>query len=1006
MMIKRILEHSSIFIVMNIVIVILGIYSYLQLKIQLLPNLPVSNIYISIINPNVKPELIEKYTTRPFEEIFSHVDGIISILADSELGESKITLTIADKIPINQAINQVRDLIIKNRSLLPEGAKDPIVSTESFSNLPMMYIGLMSNNSLPSADEIDLIKKKLKYVDGVASVSSFGITEKAVYINIDPAKLAKYHIPLENVLASLTLQSSDFSGGKLSNQYKTEYISFDSVINKISDFDNISLDSNNVAVKLKNVANIAISDKEATSFAYSGMNKIVLLGIFTKSNSNPIDVANSVREFLDNYERTNKQFKFQIIIDNSQDILQAFQEVKKTLLEAVVLVSVIVLLLMGSVRYSIIAICSIPISIASCFIVIYLLGYTINTITMLAIVLSIGLVVDDSIVVIENAEHYYHKNRNALESILQAMRTLFLSVLILMVTLIVIYIPIFFIKGAVAKILQEFASSVIACLVTSFIVAFTSTPLLFLKLANNSHENRFAKIVNLTLSLIMRKYTSSLFFIIRNIKTFLFLVVIVTLSGMYIAVNKIKIEVEPFETTDTIIITNIFATNTNLSYIHHYMEKITKIIKDDDNIKYILRIEESPRSIIYVILKDKSKALLTFNNIESKLKKVAVAGDLSVKFAQSKNAGSVTGNIELNFYVNNQSSMKNNWEAIHFIRENSKNLFSNVIAIAPSLVQDYKFLCDQDKLFQYGLTQRDISDTLDILFNARKISNFKHYDNIYDVIARSDIKFGQMLRNVQNMLISVPKNSESIIQLKDICMITKVNTVSQILRYNEQYSIEVIATAKAGIKLQEAVNFLDQLNRKLPNDTNIIYTDQTQMLIDSTSSFTILITIAVLGLYLLMFGRFNNLVISLIILVGGIPVALSVAMLSLYFTQGGLNIYTEISLITLAGLITKHSVLLCSAIYQKQREGEMYLKAIIAGSVSRIRAILITSLAMSIGLLSLFFDTGNYSNSRFQMAMVLVTGIVAGSILTVYIVPCFYTIYSSFTIKGSNSNSI
>jgi multidrug efflux pump subunit AcrB len=256
------------------------------------------------------------------------------------------------------------------------------------------------------------------------------------------------------------------------------------------------------------------------------------------------------------------------------------------------------------------------------------------------------------------------------------------------------------------------------------------------------------------------------------------------------------------------------------------------------------------------------------------------------------------------------------------------------------------------------------------------------------------------------MLIPVPKNSESIIQLKDICMITKVNTVSQILRYNEQYSIEVIATAKAGIKLQEAVNFLDRLNRKLPNDTNIIYTDQTQMLIDSTSSFTILITIAVLGLYLLMFGRFNNLVISLIILVGGIPAALSVAMLSLYFTQGGLNIYTEISLITLAGLITKHSVLLCSAIYQKQQEGQMYLKAIIAGSVSRIRAILITSLAMSIGLLSLFFDIGNYSNSRFQMAMVLVTGIVAGSILTVYILPCVFLIYCNFITKNNKSLSV
>jgi multidrug efflux pump subunit AcrB len=202
------------------------------------------------------------------------------------------------------------------------------------------------------------------------------------------------------------------------------------------------------------------------------------------------------------------------------------------------------------------------------------------SVVLLAMVLAIGLVVDDSIVVIENAEHYYRKNKDALTSILQVIYSLFLSVLILMFTLVVIYVPILFIKGEVGKILQEFALSVIACLVMSFIVAFTLTPILFLKLANNTHESKFAQIVNKTLDMITYKYTGSLFFIIRHAKIFLSLVAIVVAAGTYVAVNNMKIEIEPFEKKDMLILTNTFMVNTNLSYIHHYMEKITKIIKD------------------------------------------------------------------------------------------------------------------------------------------------------------------------------------------------------------------------------------------------------------------------------------------------------------------------------------------------------------------------------------------------------------------------------------------
>lgn len=996
-MMRKTLQHSSFFIVVNLIVVLLGIYAYSQLKIQLTPQLPASDIYISIVNPGVKPDLIEKYVTKPFEEVFSNVEGLASISAVSEIGESKITLKIKPKMPISEAINQVRDLILKNKALLPEGAKDPIVSTENFSALPMMYVSVASKDNQPvSTDDVNLLKKKLKYVEGVASSSIFGLQEKAVYINVSPEKISKYYIPLDGVLAALTLQNSDFSGGKLSNQYKTEYISFDSAINKLEDFGNIDLESNNLPVKLKNIADIAIADKQATSVAYSGNDKIVLLGVFAKSTANPVDVSKNVSDFLTSYEHSQSSLKFQVIIDDSRDILKAFHETQKTLIEAVILVSIIVLLLMGSLRYSLIAICAIPISLAACLIMLYLSGFTINTITMLAMVLSIGLVVDDSIVVIENAEHHYHKTKNALESILHAVYQMFLSVLILMLTLVVIYSPVIFIKGEIGRILQEFALTVTSCLVMSFIVAFTLTPVLFLKLVKNDQTGKFAAKVGKVLDSITRKYRHSLVLVIRHYKIFALSVMVVSFLGLYVAVAKMKVEVEPFEKKDMIMLTNTFQANTSLNYIHHYMKKIVDAVKDNDNIKYTLRIEESPRSTIWMVLKDKTRAKETLYDIEAALAKIALGGDVSVRIAQSKNAGNPAGTYELGFYINNPISMTKVWEAAEELRRNSEPLFSDFVTIAASPVQDFSISCNQDRLFKYGLNQKDISDVLDVLFNARKMGTFKYKDNNYDVIARSYEKFGETLKNVQNMQFTTQKNGEHIIRLKDVCNITRVNSVNQILRFNEQFSIEAVATTKPGVSLNQAVEFLNRLNNQLPDNSNISYTPQTETLIESASFFTMLISIGVFGLYLLMFARFNTLLMPVVIL-GGIPVALGVALLSLYLTGGSLNIYTEISLITLAGLITKHSVLLCSAIKEYQDKGRSVIKAVLFGSVSRVRAILITSSAMSIGLVSLFFDTGNYANSRFQMAMVLVTGIVIGSILTLYVIPLLYLLMQKIT---------
>lgn len=259
MKISRLLQHGSVFIVINLIICLLGIYCYSKLKIKLIPELPVSSIYVTINNPGVKAQLIEKQITKPIEEVLSTVDGLESISSFSEIGESKIELNIKSGRAIQNSVNEVRDLISKNKNILPEDTKEPIVSTDSFLSKPIMYVSIYSCNGKEiSNSEIVNIKQKLKYVDGHSKAIVFGNKEKTLYVSALIDRIFKYDISVDQLVADLSQANSNFSGGNFSNNYKTKYISFNRFVNLVEDFDNIEIDSNGVAVKLKNIAKIRV----------------------------------------------------------------------------------------------------------------------------------------------------------------------------------------------------------------------------------------------------------------------------------------------------------------------------------------------------------------------------------------------------------------------------------------------------------------------------------------------------------------------------------------------------------------------------------------------------------------------------------------------------------------------------------------------------------------------------------------------------------------------------
>lgn len=989
---KDIFTHHSFLLVINIVILILGCYAYSNLKIQLTPTLPLSSLYISIANPGVQQEIIEKHLTQPFENIFSTINGLESMISTSQVGESKITLNISPKVPITEAINQVRDLVLKNKALLPEGAQEPKVSTESFAGNPMMYITVSNKDtSMVAATDLEAIRKMLNYVEGVAGVNTFGLSEKAIHIAVDPEKSTKYHIPITSILAELMLQNSQLSGGKMLDAYKTQYITFGSKVQRIEDFQEIDLESNNVPVKLKNVAHISLSDKEARNFAYWGDKKVVVLGIVAKADANPIDVSNNVKKFIKVQSKSASKMHFEVILDDSNDVLKSFNEVQRTLVEAIILVSLIILLLIGSLRYSFIAICSIPVSMAACFIALMLFGYTLNTITMLGIILAIGLVVDDAIVVIEQAEVNYKKTDLIMHSIQRAVKNLFLPVLVLTMTLAAIYTPIIFIKGEVGKIFQEFSLAVISSLLMSFVIAFTLTPVMFLQLIKSNKPTKFAQAIEHVAESITIKYIASLFSVLRTYKVFVAAVVMFSIVGIYAGISLLKVEIEPFEKRDLIVLTNTFQANTSLEYIHKYMTKIVKRIENNTNISNILRIEESPKSTLWIALKSNKYAALTVQEIEQQLSTIAVGGEVAVRIAQSKNAGNGKGTTDLGFYVNDPDSTANALAAVKDIKEKTQHIFSSLYMLQASPVEDISVSCNQNKLFKYGLHQKNISDVLDILFSGRKIGVFKDNDTVYDVVVKSESNVNQKLENIKNMRFITQKGRESEIQFKDVCDVEIKQTPNQILRYNQQFAVEVVATTKPEVSLKEVVATMQDINAALSGKTNITYTKQTQVLIDSIASFTMLILIGTLGIYLLMYAYYNDLWIPWLI-ISTIPITIGSSLLALYVFNGSMNIYTEVSMITLAGIITKHGVLLCSSIKDKLSTGKSIIRAAVEGSAERLRPILITSLAMSIGLVALFFNEGNYANSRFQIATTLVVGIVFGSLLTLYITPVLYVI--------------
>ena len=615
---------------------------------------------------------------------------------------------------------------------------------------------------------------------------------------------------------------------------------------------------------------------------------------------------------------------------------------------------------------------------------------------MLAIILAIGLVVNDSIVILENAEYYYNKNNDALASIRQAIKNLFISILILMLTLTVIYIPCIFMEGEIGRILQEFALTIVSSMFISFLVAFTLTPVLFLKSAKVTNHNFVTNFINILFKKITKSYVKTLIKIIRKPFFFIIMIIVITLLGFYFAKTDLRVEIEPFEKKDMIIIENTFSPNTSLKYIHTYMQKVFNTIKSDSNIKSSLMIEESPVAKIWLTLNDRSVSVETLESINDKLAKIAVGGDISARIAQSKNAGNALGFYELDFYINNSKSTKNLQTVASIINEKMTNTFDDFYTISPGIVQDIGVNCNKNKLLKYGITEKSFADALDIFLNQRKIEVFEKGNNIYDIVFRLDDSDSKDLAKIESISIKNQNDGENV-QLRQVCNVFKSNAPSSIFRFNEQFSLNAHAITKTNVHIKQATDFIEEINDNLPDDSSISYSEKTKTLIELSEFFILFISVALIGLYLLMYARFNSLFMPFIIL-GSLPVCISFSLWGLYLIAGSFNIYTILSLVTLMGLMTKHCVLLCSAIDSREKSGSNFISSLINGSKSRIRAIMITSSAMSIGLASLFFDSGNYANSRFQIATVLVTGIVFGSIVILYSCPILYFLLKKIQI--------
>ncbi|MCF1714906.1 efflux RND transporter permease subunit [Flavihumibacter sp. RY-1] len=1005
------LRRPVLAIVMNVVIIVFGLIGYKFLGVRDYPAIdpPVVNVRTSY--PGANADIIESQITEPLEKAVNGIAGVKNITSSSSQGTSNITVEFDLSIDLEAAANDVRDKVSQAVRSLPDDLDaPPVVSKADASSDVIISMTVQSNtrNQLQVTEyATNNLLERLQTIPGVSGIQIWGEKRYAMRIWFDPAKLSAYGLTPGDVQTALRTQNIELPSGKISGNATELSVRTFGLLNTEEEFNNIII--KNVAgsdIKLKDIGEAVLGPENEETVLKESTIPMIALALVPQPGSNYVAISD---EFYKRYEQIKKDvpedISLDIALDQTKFIKRSILEVEETLIIAFVLVVLIIYFFFRDWIIAIRPLIDIPVSLIGAFFIMYLFGFTINVLTLLAIVLATGLVVDDGIVVTENIFKKMEKGMDKWQAAKEGSKEIYFAVIATSITLAVVFLPIVFLEGFVGRLFREFGIVVAGAVLISAFVSLTLTPVLNVKLTRKSQkpswfyrktEPFFVGMENLyrrTLSGFMR------------VRWIAFLIIAICFAAIYFIGTNMQSELAPMEDRSQFRLSITAPEGTSFDYMDNYIDRIGSFMLDSVPEKRVMITVTAPgfsgtgsvnTGFLRMTLVDPDERVRSQQQIVDMVNRNLGRFNEGRAFAIQEQTIQVNrrGGLPVQFVIQNVNFEKIREILPKFLEEaNRSPVFQGVDADLKFNKPELRLNIDRLKASQLGISVEDISSTLQLALSNRRLGYFTKDGKQYQVI-------GQLARNDRDeptdlKTVYVRSSTGQVVSLDNIVSFEEETTPPTIYHFNRYKSATVSAGLAPGKTIGDGIKEMEKIADGLLDESFSTALSGSSRDFQESSSNTSFAFLLALGLiFLILAAQFESFIDPFIIMFT-VPLAIAGALIALWIFDQTLNIFSQIGMIMLIGLVTKNGILIVEFANHKRMEGMAKSPAVIDAAVSRLRPILMTSLAMALGALPLALSLGAASTSRIPLGIVITGGIMFSLILTLYVIPAMYSYLSS-----------
>ena len=988
--------------VLSLAVLLLGLISYSRLSVREYPKIDEPVVSVETAYKGASAEVIESTITKVLEDSLSGIEGVDVMTSQSRAERSQINVKFKLTRDPDSAAADVRDKVARVRGRLPTAADDSIIAKVEADADPVMYVAFYSDkhSALEVSDYANrYIKPRFSTLPGAADVRIFGERKVSMRIWLDRSKLAAYKLGPADVEDALRRQNIEVPAGRIESQAREFSVLAQTDLQTPEQFGNIVIrDAGGYPVRIKDVARteIAASDERIIS-RFLGRNAATL-AIIKQATANPLELSIAVRKEAAEIQKTLPPgMELNVVYDTAVFIEQAIKAVFGTIWEAVLLVALVIFLFLRNLRATIIPLVTIPVSLIGAFTLMYMFNFSINTLTLLAMVLAIGLVVDDSIVVLENIYRKLEAGMPRLQAAIEGSKEIAFAVVAMTLTLAAVYAPLAFATGRTGRLFIEFALALAGAVVVSGFVALTLSPMMCSRLLQ--HDVKHGKVYNAIESMFIRltdSYKRTLHTVLerRAIGIGLWVVFVCLMIPLFL---NLKQELAPVE--DRGIIFGVIAApeGATVAYTAGYVKKIEDMYKQVPEMMRYNAIAGNPTPSdgrVILRLKDWSERSRTQQEIQRELQ--PQFRNLAGVNAFAINPASLGQGRDkpLQFVIMTSAPYEELQKYVdRLLVEAAKNpglsdLDSDLRLNKPEL----KITVNRDKISDVGSNVEAVGRTLETMLGGRQVTRFKQDGEQYDVVVQVADVDRSNPDDITNIYVR-GRNNE-MVQLSNLLTVRESVAPRSLNHFNKLRAARIDANLAPGYAIKDAIDFMQAASKSaLPPTVQNDLSGQSREFRDSSGSIYLTFVLALAFIYLVLSAQFESFVDPFVIMLT-VPLSITGALLALWLTGGTLNVYSQIGLVTLVGLITKHGILIVEFANQLQEKGMPLREAVIESAVLRLRPILMTTGAMVLGAIPLALARGAGAESRQMIGWVIVGGMSLGTILTLFVVPTFYTLFA------------